>query len=424
MGIVNRVSLAICLLIFLEGHLQSQEAPEFNPIYDDDVQTVRLFPLTGRALQEQAPAVLDIRSSWTLRLAFDLLYDTGEDDLYVKLEHFNAAWQPSRVPDLQFLDQFNEFLITEWELSFDTRVPYTHFWFDLPRVKIPGNYKVMVYKNGEPENKLLEHRFMVYDNIMPVAAEFTLAPGVAERRMNHQINVTANYDRYPYLNPYTEITVNLRQNYRWDNMIQGLEPSGVREFDKTVEFKPFNFENNFPAWNESRFFDIRSLNFSGVNVARIDRFEDSVYAFLATDLKRGGRAYTDYQDLNGNFFVENRERDQDQLSSDYWYVFFYLDIKEQIEGDVYIIGELNHWNKKPANKMKYLPQLKLYEGKLLLKQGYYNYLYYVDSDTLPPYFIEGSYAETTNVYDLAVYIFSQKYQTDLLVYYQEGTLGR
>lgn len=57
------------------------------------------------------------------------------------------------------------------------------------------------------------------------------------------------------------------------------------------------------------------------------------------------------------------------------------------------------------NKMKYTNQngLGRYQTTIPLKQGYYEYLYYVESNELPPHYFEGSHFQAENVYEILVY---------------------
>ena len=51
--------------------------------------------------------------------------------------------------------------------------------------------------------------------------------------------------------------------------------------------------------------------------------------------------------------------------------------------------------------MQYDNELRGYRGDALLKQGWYDYIYYTPGD---PYVIEGSHFETENDYDILVYV--------------------
>ena len=75
-------------------------------------------------------------------------------------------------------------------------------------------------------------------------------------------------------------------------------------------------------------------------------------------------------------------------------------------GQIYILGALTDWQLDESSKLIYNTDSKSYQLALLLKQGYYNYLYILKdyktarSDVA---FIEGSHWETENVYTIYVY---------------------
>jgi hypothetical protein len=58
-----------------------------------------------------------------------------------------------------------------------------------------------------------------------------------------------------------------------------------------------------------------------------------------------------------------------------------------------------------------------YHSKILLKQGWYDYQYYVKSPPLPPYYFEGSHFETENAYEILVYYRALQPRADLLIGY-------
>ena len=66
--------------------------------------------------------------------------------------------------------------------------------------------------------------------------------------------------------------------------------------------------------------------------------------------------------------------------------------------------DLHGYALEEANKMFYNPSLELYEGLLLLKQGFYNYKYIIKKeDKLFKNGISWSHAQTENEYQILVY---------------------
>uniref|UniRef100_UPI0002F8DCFC type IX secretion system plug protein n=1 Tax=Nitritalea halalkaliphila TaxID=590849 RepID=UPI0002F8DCFC len=135
--------LSSLLLIISSLSLQAQVL--HNQVMEENIVSVRLFPRSSEFAAQMRPAVIPLRGSAPLRLSFDdLAYDP---DMYsAKLIHCNADWTPSDLRDNDFLDQFNEFNLTDYQYAIDTRVPYIHFNFDIPSVTKSGNYVIRVYR--------------------------------------------------------------------------------------------------------------------------------------------------------------------------------------------------------------------------------------------------------------------------------------
>lgn len=418
-----------CLIIYLPGCVPvTRSNPDTTKSYVDkvlkyedhayesDIKTVLLFPSTGDFRDETEPAVIPISQSIPLVLTFDVLY--GEiEDYNVKIIHCNSNWNKSSLNNPEFLFDFNEFPIRKYEPSFNTRTPYIHYSFEVPKVKLPGNYLLVVYRGNNENDLILSQRFMVFDDLVQVNAEVGLSSGVTERRQNQQLEFLIDYSNIDISNPYEAVKVMIRQNDRWDNAIEGLKPTFVKEDQKILEYTHFNLENNFQGGNEFRFFDLRTLTYTGQNVGEIKLSPDRVDAFLLMDRSRQNEAYGQYEDINGDFIINNLESSPREVSADYVNVHFFLKSTEEVNGQVYITGELTNWNFNDQYKMTYDPGLSGYTGTLLLKQGWYNYQYYVKDGGQNPYLVEGTHYETENKYDIIVYYRPVGARADMIIGY-------
>ena len=68
------------------------------------------------------------------------------------------------------------------------------------------------------------------------------------------------------------------------------------------------------------------------------------------------------------------------LNCEYVRVLFTLKIGEELKDDIYIFGGLSGWRTDPAFKMDYDPYSKAYFAEILLKQGYYDYVYAISGE--------------------------------------------
>jgi hypothetical protein len=415
------ITISVFILAACAPISQSSVNSDTNPkplrladyAYEEQIKTIQLYPGGTTQPDRQAPSTTTLQQQ-NLRLEFDDLRDQ-RDSYYAKLIHCTYDWKKSTLADLDFLMEYNEFTITNFEFSVDTWVPYVHYWYDLPRVKLPGNYVLMVYRGGNKEDLVLTKRFMVFDNRVALSSGSSLLVSGRAAEMNQQLNFVVNYKNLDVVNPSENIKVVIRQNQRWDNMAQGLTPAFIREFDRELEYRFFDDAKMFKGGNEFRFFDLRSINNPGRNVQRVDRMVKPAEAFIEVDKSREGQAYSQYNDMNGGYQIDNYDY-RDASFTNYLYVNFLLKTKP-VNGQVYVAGELNYWNLDNENLMHYDSAQQGYTGRLLLKQGWYDYEYVIQAPNVAPYFFEGSHFETENEYEILVYYKPFQPRADLLIGY-------
>ena len=382
-------------------------------IYEDQVRTVSLHPNFNDPQVTLLPAVTKL-GEWNLLLEFDDL-QPQRNNYYARIVHCNHDWTKSELQDLDFMISYNEFPVNNFEFSVDTHIPYVHYWMTLPAVKLPGNYVLVVFREGDKNDIILSKRFMVYDTRVSFENERNLIGAGNVAALNQQMNFTVNYKNLEVINPLDNIKVSIRQNQRWDNIAINIKPSFVREIEKQIEYRFFDDQKMFKGGNEFRFFDLRSLNQPGRNVQSVVKTSKPYEVYLARDKPRTGEAYSQYVESNGGYVIYNLDYN-DQNFTNYAYVNFNLNSKP-LAAEVYVTGAFTNWNLGEENKMAYDSTKRLYLGRVLMKQGYYDYQYYVKSKTLPPYYIEGSHFETENFYEIFVYYRPFQPRADLLVGY-------
>lgn len=396
---------------------QSSVNSESNPkvlrlsdyAYEPQIRTIQLAP-EGNPTE---PAVIQLGQN-NLQLLFDDLR-SDRDNYYARILHCQYDWTRSDLQDLDYLTAYNEFPINNSEFSVDTHIPYVHYWLTLPVVKLPGNYVVVVYRDGNKDDLVLSKRFIVYDNQVVFTNSGNMVGAGSVANLNQQLNFTVNYGNITILNPLTDVHVVIRQNARWDNMAMDLRPSFVREIEKELEYRFFDESKMFRGGNEFRFFDLRSMNNPGRNVGYVAKDKKPYEVYIMKDKPRTNEAYSQYNDLDGTFIIENYDY-RDLAFSNYAHVTFSL-ATPPIDGEVYVTGGLSYWNLGSENKMQYDTAQGLYQTRMLLKQGWYDYQYLVKSAKLPPYYFEGSHFETENYYEIFVYNKPFQPRADLLVGY-------
>ena len=419
MSLISYMSLLIfSLSTFASASIGGEKKLEFiDKIYEDRVKTAILFHADDIKATPLYPAAIPILQRIPLVLKFDELY-TDEADYYkAKIIHCNLDWSRSHLTELQFLFEYNEFGVDEFEFSIATKVPYTHFTFPVPKVKLPGNYLLVIYRENNEDDIIISKRFIVYDQKIEIRGDVGLSSGVIQRRLNQQIEFALNYTNFPIPNPYLDLRVVLRQNHRWDNAIFDLKPTMIMEDISQLEYRHFNFENNFKAGNEFRFFDIRSVHYGGRNVEKTTSSETQVDAYLYFDKSRETEPYSFINDLNGGFVIENSEGNNDFLESDYINVHFFLDLKEKSNENIYLGGKFSDWRFEDFNKMEFVEVSGVYMCNLLLKQGLYDFIYYVPENYNNSTIFEGNHFETKNEYEIIVYYKDPMLNTDIIIGY-------
>jgi hypothetical protein len=381
-------------------------------IYNPNIKTVNLYSDINIESKIEPP-VINIKSPNRLILEFDELY---EDARYfqARIIHCNWDWTPSDLRSIEYLSSYNEFDIQDYEYSMNTKVPFTHYTYVLPRVILPGNYLLVVYNRDDPEELAFTRRFMVYDQLISIFHEYGRSMGVKETRTHQQIDLILNYGNMDVNDPQRDIKIVIRQNQSWVTAIYNIRPTEVDEFSRKIEYRPFNLENNFFGGNEFRFFDLNSVIAPGRNVDRVYNREDRYDAFLLQDKDRGNEFYSIWDDLNGGYIITNIDGQDPKLEAQYVNVHFFLRSPQKLGSDVFVFGKLSDYELLPELKMKYEQELGGYLADVVLKQGWYDYVYYTP-DT--PYLIEGSHFETENDYDILVYLKPQGRTFDILAGY-------
>ena len=384
-----------------------------DKIYEYQIRSVQCYPNQAAETTQLLPAVARMDNQ-NLILEFDDLREE-RNTYYARLIHCNADWSGSTLMDLDFLHDYNETTINDYSFSINTHIPYVHYRFLIPSVKIPGNYVLMVYRDGNRKDLILTRRFMIFDGRISLSTDDNLAGLGNLRSTNQSLNFRLDYGATEIINPVSNIHVTIRQNQRWDNAKEDVKPSFVREDVGQLEYRFFDLDKTFQGGNEFRFVDFRSMNYPGINTFRLDKGHKPYELTVNMDYPRLGQAYSQYPDMNGGFTPDNKDYPQEPwISAQYLYVTFGLK-SAPYKGDVYLIGAFNGFAMTDDNKMQF--ENGLYTKRLLLKQGFYNYTYWTTPPEPDGNQVEGNYFQTENLYEVLVYYRAFQPNADLLIGY-------
>ena len=415
MNFTNLTSILLITCLIPNYYLFGQPTTE-NTVFDPNIKTILIYPASDPSQSNILPSAIDINGRTPLVLKFDEINVEEAPYYFAKIYHCDADWKKSSFSEMQYLYDFNEFPVNNFEFSSNEKIPYTHFTFEIPKVKVPGNYIVMVYEENQETNPAFVRRFFVYDRKIGILANASTL-GASYASSEHQIEFTVDYSKYPVSDPMTELKIVIRQNYRWDNSLTNIQPSFIHLDIGQLVFRNFNLSNNFKSGNEFRFFDLTSVNYTMQNVHTITESNTRFDAYLMRDKFRGYEAYSMIKDLNGGFVIENKDYGNFLLDSEYVYVHFNLEIPEEVHDEIYVSGRLTDWKLSEECKLKLIDGSNIYTTQLLLKQGIYDYQYLVPGYTKNPNIIEGNHFQTKNNYEILVYYKHPVFRTDVLLGY-------
>jgi hypothetical protein len=353
--------------------------------------------------------VIKLGSSEQLQLQFDELDAEYQDYTYTVI-HCDRNWEPTNIPQQEYIDGFLEENILNYDFSFNTVQQYIHYSFSVPnqnlRLKLSGNYVLIVYKDFDREKPIITGRFRVYEQLVEIAARVRIPMIINQRRTHQQLDVEIIHPDFDIRNPFADVALHIQQNYRWDNIKTDMKPIFIK--DQRLVYDNMG-EVVFEGGNEFRWIDTRSLRYQPENVSNIWYDPDSMknHVFLIPDKVLSKDHYRTFPDINGAFSIDVREGTDPTRDADYALIHHSLKYQDPIlDGGLYLYGGLTNWQIKPEHRLEYNYRDRTYEGSTYLKQGYYNYqyIYLRDGATEGETEVtEGSFFDARQIYTLYVY---------------------
>jgi hypothetical protein len=394
------------ILLFLSFSAFTQKQLYFEDfIYEPKIKSVQLYPLVGQSGNPAGslnPPIAKLDEPMILE--FDDL--TAQfDQFHVKIIHCTMDWKQSLLSDIEFLPQFNDYLINDYQVSQNTKVPYYHYKIELPQVKISGNYLLIVYREGRRPDYIITKRFIVYEPLVGASMQVRPAQDPAIRKTHQQVDFEVAYGNYVLMSARDDLKLVVRQNFRWDRTIRGLKPFTVDEGAGRLKYTFFRNENVFPAANEFRFFDSRTTYNRGLYISKVQRGkEDDMW--VSEQSNRSEFAYVESVDFDGMYVIDNLETHRGETEADYIWMTFGLKSHEMEHDEkVYINGGFNDWRLDKTNLMEYDDNFGGYVATIQLKQGVYNYNFITQdaNGKLDEVYFEGNFFDTQNTYEIIIY---------------------
>ncbi|MBT8310371.1 MAG: DUF5103 domain-containing protein [Flavobacteriaceae bacterium] len=362
---------------------------------------IKSITIKGNTPESQLPI---IRLGEDIVLEFDAL-NGNEDDFYYKIQHFNYDWTPSRLSKVEYLQGFDNQRIVNYENSFNSYQIYSHYKLGIPnnqtrRLLKSGNYMISIY--DDYDEMVFSRKFMVYQEQANVGVAIKRSRDVRHINQKQSVDIRISPRNFNFNNPKQTVKALIIQNNNLNTAISGLKP--MYTVGNELIYR-YDVESSFWGGNEYLFLDTKDPRVANAATRYID-LKDLYHNYLYADLVRANRAYTYNPDINGNFVITAIDADDPSIEADYIWVHFYLDHPEFLDGkNIHVYGNFNNYLVEEATKMTYSEESGFFEGKMLLKQGFYNYKYVeVDSEgNLDEGAISGNFDQTENNYKVLVY---------------------
>ena len=318
----------------------------------------------------------------------------------------------------EYLRGFTTRDITDYEHSINTSREYTHYWFDFPNedmaITKSGNYRLTIYEDGNPDNRVAEVDFCVVEPMVKIDTKVRANTDIEFNGRYQQVDVDVDFKPAGIRYQPSEISVVVTQNNRQDNSVTMTQPT-------FVEPNRLRYINNkaliFEAGNEYHHFDAFSCFYAGYGIDRVYHEMGDYHALLFPNEITKGQYIHEF-DSDGRFVVNAERTNDSDTEAEYMWVYWTVPAeKPWFDGMLYVGGDIFGNELSLRNRMQYDAETKCYWLTALVKQGGYDYQYWfvpkVPRDQVPSTKVnqskatlqrtDGSYWQTENEYAVYVY---------------------
>jgi len=352
-----------------------------------------------------APPVIELEGNQWIEISFDMM-EPGPHVYTYTITHCDADWTPSQLVQSEYMRGFQNRIIDDYAVSFNTNMDYVNYRVTFPNddvfLKVSGNYVVQVFPENSDKPILNACFSVVEPQAPPISVQVTPQTDKGMNSSYQQVNFSVSYGN-EVKTPMQDLKIYVQQNNRIDNEAQLVKPIMIQSNMLIFNHNPALI---FDAGNEYRSFEMITHQSVGLNIESVDFYAPYYHTTLRPDLIRSQRSYSFMQDINGRFVVRTLSGTDYSYEADYQIVHFSLPCEKPFAEKVYILSEAFNNILDARSQMDYSAENKGYTKTVLLKEGYYNYLYVTKKDDQSigsTAAIEGNFFQTENEYRIMVY---------------------
>ena len=365
--------------------------------FGQNIKSIQLRPL----LENNFSSIVPLGT--VIELSFDDL-DADSKNYKYRIEHMTHDWQKSRLLSSQFIDGFDKNSILSVTNSFNTFQNYTHYAVKIPNVNSiitkSGNYLISVV--NEDDIVIFSRKLVLYENTTTIGVDVSRSRNTKTLNTQQTLEFTVNHPSLRINNPSQEIHVVLLKNENWNEKITNVQPTFFKQ--NQLQYTYTN-KTNFWGGNEYLNFDSKFIRNKSLNVVKIE-MKDIFHHYLYPFTYNENIKYRYNPDINGQFVIRTLEASNSNTEADYAMMHFTLYADEPfLHKEVFVYGGFNNFEIDKKNKLFYNFEDKSYQGKILLKQGFYNYTFATvdEKNTVDTNQINGTFFQTENEYTVLVY---------------------
>jgi hypothetical protein len=378
----------------------------FTVVAQEEIEIVPPFNIkTVSFVQNDQNVIPVFRLGDSFQFQFDDLY-ANEADYYYEITHCDYNWFPTDIPKSEYLVGFDGQKIIESINSFNTLQSFTLYKLTIPnnatRLLLSGNY-ILTLLNSDKE-VVLKRKFILYEEMVSVALKIRRPRTVKYIYSKHNLEFEIKTGDYQFQNPTQNLKVLLLQNGKFNTAIKNVTPQYF--LGNSLVYK-YDAETQFWAGNEYLNFDSKDLKNANNYISFVKKENDLYSTYLFTNEDKSSFAYSNYADVNGNFTVRKFDAENQQIESDYSWVYFSLSAPlANPNSSIYVAGMFTNYGISPEYKMDFNVEKGMYEKAIFIKQGFTNYQYLsvnnkgiIDQENA----IDGNFYQTENEYTVLVY---------------------